>query len=181
MQIQTNFSSKTIPDKYGCNVTPEHLNHGINQQSFPFQIITLPTGTSYVCWTLIDYDTIPLIGFPWIHWVVANYPVHTKTISIAPNFSESALLPQGRNSIDSLVQRIRHPLWRHTSFGQNLAIHYSGPRPRQGSHQYRLTVYALKTLIPVENGFYLNTLFDHLESVILDQTSLNLSYERRQP
>lgn len=177
MKIKTNFY--IIPDKYGCNINKNSLNHGINQRSFPFSVIDIPTTSNYLSWSLIDYDTIPLIGFPWIHWLSANYPVNETNLSIDSNFSKISTLPQGRNSIDSIIQKVRHPLWKHSEFYSDLTTHYSGPRPMKGSHNYRLSVYATNKPLKLQNGFRLNELLNQVDSIMISEANLNLPYERR--
>lgn len=177
MKIKTDFY--TIPDQYGCNINKSSLNHGINQQSFPFSIIDIPTTANYLSWSLIDYDTIPLIGLPWIHWLSANCPVNKTQVLIASNFSKSSTIPQGRNSIDSIVQKLRHPLWKHSKFYLDLTNHYSGPHPMKGTHNYRLSVYATNSPLKLQVGFGLNELLNQINPIMVSETSLNLSYERR--
>lgn len=179
MQIKTNFSNNTIPDQYGCNVASDNLNHGINQTSFPFTVTDLPKDSRYLSWTLIDYDTIPIFGFAWIHWSVTDYPVTSDNLTIESNFSQLATIPQGRNSLDSLIQDLREPLWKGRKFRQSLTTHYSGPRPKDGIHHYRLSVYAMNSALNLEAGFGLNELMNRIDNVTIAETSQNLFYERR--
>lgn len=179
MQIQTNFFDNFIPDQYGCNVETTTTNHGINQTSFPFSVIDLPDATKYLSWSLIDYDTIPLFGFAWIHWSAVDYPVTSDSTTIDSNFSQTTSISQGRNSLDSLIQDLRKPLWKHASFQESLVTHYAGPRPKDGIHTYRLTVYATSEALNLQSGFTLNQLINSVDNVKLAQTSQNLLYERR--
>lgn len=179
MQIKVNFFNQVIPDQYGCNTDKLSLNHGINQTSFPFEIVDIPKDTKYLSWSLIDYDTIPLLGFAWIHWLVADNPVHQSHLTIESNFSQLTTVPQGTNSLNSVIQRLRRPLWKRAAFNQTLITHYSGPRPKTGRHTYRLTVYATTKPLNLKNGFGQNELINSIDPVLIEQTSLNLSYERR--
>lgn len=179
MQIKTNFSNLIIPDQYGNNVDKSILNHGINQTSFPFEVVDISPDVKYLSWTLIDYDTIPFLGFAWIHWLVADYPINQSNLTIESNFSQSTSTPQGVNSLNSIVQKMRRPFWRKAAFKDNLVTHYSGPRPRSGRHNYRLTVYGTAEPLNLETGFGLNELMDRIDPILIEQTSLNLSYERR--
>lgn len=178
MQIKTSFSTNVIPDQYGCNVSKKQLNHGINQLSFPFTVVDIPQTANYLSWSLIDYDTIPFLGFAWIHWLVADNPTNQTNFIIDSNFSQSTSIPQGRNSLDSLVQRIRRPFWKKTNFFSDLVNHYSGPRPKSGRHTYRLTVYATSEPLKLATGFGLNDIMDNIDPVLIEQVSLNFSYKR---
>lgn len=179
MKITTTFPQAKIPDQYGCNVPAKQQNHGINQRSFPFKVTEIPTTAHYLSWTLIDYDTVPLIGFAWIHWLLADYPLMGSDAAIEANLSTQTTSSQGQNSLRSIVTMVRHPTWFLTQRGMPLATHYAGPRPRGGQHELRLTVYATRVPLRLEAGFTLNQLMHQVDEVLVEQTSLNLSYERK--
>ena len=61
---------------------------------------TIPKEARYLSRELIDYDTIPLIGFPFIHWLAANVPV---TNEIPEDFSRTALKPTIQGKIVLLL------------------------------------------------------------------------------
>ena len=114
-----------------------------------------PVGTQSFAVTMYDKDAPTGSGF-W-HWVVFNIPANTTELpSNAGNIAKK-LMPIGA------VQSIN-------DVGVN---GYVGPAPPQGpSHQYVITVYALKTKIDLKEtstpalvGFYLN-------SVALAKTSI---------
>ena len=87
MKINTNFNNNIIPyDAAGAQ--PVDLINNNPIKSFPFNVVDLPPGTQYIAWTLIDYDAVPVCGFPWIHWVVANVSVNSDTIDIVEDFLE---------------------------------------------------------------------------------------------
>ncbi|GEO69290.1 YbhB/YbcL family Raf kinase inhibitor-like protein [Levilactobacillus acidifarinae] len=179
MKIITNFTGTNIPDQYGCNAPRGQQPHGINQNSFPFEVAEIPAKASYLSWTLIDYDTVPMIGFAWIHWLVADYPVVEGPAVIPAGVSQKTTVPQGKTSMRSVVTLIRHPLWRMTALGRDLTTHYSGPRPRGGRHQLRLTVYATSAPLDLAPGFGLNQLMATVDEKLVAQASLNLAYERK--
>ncbi|PWZ67469.1 YbhB/YbcL family Raf kinase inhibitor-like protein, partial [Staphylococcus pseudintermedius] len=71
-------------------------------KSFPFEVTELPEGTKYLAWSLIDYDAIPVCGFAWIHWSVANVSVSGNSISIKADLSRTkGDYVQGKNSFTS--------------------------------------------------------------------------------
>ncbi len=41
--------------------------------SFPFYISDIAPQAQYVHWEFVDDDAIPVSGFQWIHWSVANF------------------------------------------------------------------------------------------------------------
>ncbi|AEV96026.1 YbhB/YbcL family Raf kinase inhibitor-like protein [Pediococcus claussenii] len=180
MNVTTTFNNNIIPDQFGMNTDTQNLTNGINQHSFPFNISNLGSETHYLAWTLIDYDTIPLIGFAWIHWQLANYPVTYDEVQIEADLSLKVDYPQGKNSLISIIQRIRKPLWKLKSTHENLESHYQGPRPRSGIHHYRLTVYGLRHPLVIQKGFYQSDLMNQLDtSVVTESVSKNLLYERK--
>ena len=89
-----------LADRYGKRTSAEFLLHERPILSFPISLAAIPKEARYLSWELIDYDTIPLIGFPFIHWLAANVPV---TNEIPEDFSRTALKPtiQGKNSLAS--------------------------------------------------------------------------------
>lgn len=46
---------------------------GIPMRSLPFTIEHAPEGTRTFALTLLDYDSVPVAGFCWIHWLAANF------------------------------------------------------------------------------------------------------------
>lgn len=180
MNLTTPFNKNIIPDQFGTNANAQDLTSDINQHSFPFNVSNLASETHYLAWTLIDYDTVPLIGFAWIHWQLANYPVTYNEVKIEADLSLRVNYPQGKNSLSSIVQRIRKPFWNLKSTHESLEVHYQGPRPRSGIHHYRLTVYGLRHPLVIQKGFYQSDLMNQLDSSIVTETvSKNLLYERK--
>lgn len=176
MDIITNFHNNIIPDKYGSNDTYRHRS---NYLSFPFQVHGLPQDSKFLAVTLIDYDTVPFIGFAWIHWVMLNVPVDGENIVIPENISASDQFPQGLNSLHSILNYLRDPLWRFRKDRGWYEQHYAGPRPRNGIHRYRLTVYALSGPTSLQEKFNLGDLMGELDDLLIDQASINLKYERK--
>jgi Raf kinase inhibitor-like YbhB/YbcL family protein len=106
-----------------------------------------PAGTQSFAITMYDKDAPTGSGF-W-HWVVFNIPSNVKEIPSNAGDITKKLMPAG------VVQSINDT-------GNN---GYGGPAPPIGpSHQYVITVYALKTKIDLKEsataalvGFYLNS------------------------
>ena len=61
---------------------------GMPTYSIPLEIVDAPAGTRSFAIVLEDKDAVPVCGFVWIHWLVANL---TKS-SLAENESLSAAM-----------------------------------------------------------------------------------------
>ena len=107
---------------------------------------------------------MPVCGFEWIHWSVANLPIDalmfdfndSHALSIPPDFSRQlpSMIPeavQGRNSSASrFVGRDTDPA---------VIMRYNGPQPPDKDHDYLLQVWAtVKPLPGLNQGFWLNEL-----------------------
>ena len=112
----------------------------------------------------MDYDSIPVCGFTFIHWVVANVPASNALI-----LEDFARVDEnhvhGKNSLAS-------PFFRgaYTSIDEG----YTGPCPPDEDHLYTLTVYALDCELPVKDGFYLNDLRREMAGHILAKADIEL-------
>ena len=60
---------------------------------------------------------------------------------------------------------------------QKISRNYLGPRPPEGVHNYTLTVYALDTELPLENGYWMNELLDAMKGHVLEKVKVELPYE----
>ena len=166
MKINTNFNNNIIPYDYAAGAQSTHLIHNNPIKSFPFTVEDLPFGTKYIAWTLIDYDAIPVCGFPWIHWAVANVSVNSDTIDIVEDLSRiKGDFVQGKNSFatDLLAEDF-----------SDIENHYVGPTPPDKDHYYELVVYALSEKLNLKNTFYLNELLHQVDSKLLDKAKINL-------
>lgn len=102
MKIKTEFKGNNIPYEYAAGADVSDSINGNPIKSFPFEVIELPEGTKYLAWSLIDYDAIPVCGFAWIHWSVANVSVSGNSISIKADLSRTkGDYVQGKNSFTS--------------------------------------------------------------------------------
>ncbi|XKM13518.1 YbhB/YbcL family Raf kinase inhibitor-like protein [Orbaceae bacterium ac157xtp] len=165
MKIVTNFDNNILPNKYSKYADEADKYNGQPIVSFPFSIENIPSDCKYYCFTLIDHDAIPVCGFSWIHWAVAN--VDTSFNEILENFSQNDIYNkvQGTNSFDSLIANVKDPKIIHR---------YIGPTPPDKNHNYTLTIYALSDRVDVNEGFYLNELFKKMEGLIVSQASIDV-------
>ena len=72
MKISCPFDDQILPDLYTKASDVKVAEKPV--VSFPFIIEEAPENTKTFAWTFVDYDSIPVCGFTFIHWVVANVP-----------------------------------------------------------------------------------------------------------
>lgn len=147
--------------KYGKQVN----ENGVPTYSLPFKIKDAPYGCKSYALVLEDKDAFPISGgFAWIHWTAANI----TRLEIKENESLTAHdFVQGLNS------------WISFQGGQqsrDLSSFYGGMAPPDAPHLYELHVYALDTLLDIENGFYMNELYKKMDGHILEQFTLKGIY-----
>jgi len=122
-----------------------HFLHGMPSYSMPFHIAEVPDGTRSFAVVLDDPDSVPVAGFKWIHWLIANLTrpglEANESVKINPDFI------QGNNS------------W-------NVPL-YGGMAPPDRPHTYVLTVYALDTTLPLKQGFTVDKLLHQIEGHVL--------------
>ncbi len=146
-----------IQDKYGCK--GETFVNGMPGLSMPFEIIDEPEGTKSFAVVFDDYDAIPVCGFDWVHWTIADLKrtsVEEGESHNCPDFTE------GCNS------------W-HSVAGENSieqATGYGGPAPPDREHRYTLKVYALDTVLGLKRGFRLNELYFAMQGHVLAHAKL---------
>lgn len=166
MKIKTNFTSNIIPSTYGKGASAENLYKEQPVNSFPFSIEKIPKNARYIAFTLIDHDAVPVCGFSWIHWLVAEIPVIGDTLSISENFSkDSSAKIQGTNSFASFFVGEDDP---------QITQAYVGPTPPDKDHDYTLTVYALSDKLNLKQGFYLNELYKAMDGKLIQKIKFNL-------
>lgn len=160
MKIKTDFT--TIPDLYSKKT--DVLVQGNAVVSFPFSIEDAPKETKSFAWSFIDDDSIPVCGFAYIHWVVAN--VTADKLSIEADYSrlDNNHL-KGKNSLVSA--------FLPTDYSE-IENDYIGPYPPDKDHDYTLTVYALDCQLDLAEGFYLNEMKHAMEGHILATASIDL-------
>lgn len=156
MKVWTEEEAGFLPARYGKQAANEDKYHGAPIVSLPIHIEDLPADTKFLALTFIDYDAVPVSGFPWIHWLAANI-VPTKLIPADASRQDSAFL-QGKNSYVSKF---------YGETDANLIEHYAGPTPPDQDHDYTLTIFALDKKLALKKGFYLNELLKVMDGHIL--------------
>ncbi|PJM72382.1 YbhB/YbcL family Raf kinase inhibitor-like protein [Bifidobacterium primatium] len=161
MKISADFT--TIPDVFAKQAEPEYQAAGVPVVSFPFYVDDVAPEAQYLHWTFTDPDSIPVCGFEWIHWTVANLPIaalmydfnDSHALQIPPDFSRQmvAMIPealQGRTSQASPFVGGTDPA---------ATMRYNGPQPPDKDHDYYLHVYATRhPLKGLNGGFWMNEL-----------------------
>ena len=61
-----------VPDRYAKHADAAHLHAQKPTTSFPFEVEGIPQGARSLALAFTDYDSIPVCGFTWIHWVAAG-------------------------------------------------------------------------------------------------------------
>lgn len=131
----------------------------------------LPVGTKTLALVFIDYDAIPVCGFPWIHWTVANIdPIPGE---LTENASVTQSLLEGVTSWSSGL------LPEEWKLAQDEDMGYGGCAPPDKTHVYQVEVYALDTFLALKRGFYLNELLHAIEGHVLEKTALKFRYKPR--
>ena len=139
--------------------------YGIPTLSLPLTFEDVPEGTVSFAVVMEDKDDFPSNGgFSWIHWVAANIQKHALAEGESANAADfvqgvnSWISPQGGN------------------LSREACSVYGGPAPSDGDHLYEIHVYALDTLLDLENGFNYNVLYRQMDGHILDQYTLKGLY-----
>lgn len=150
-----------IDDRYGAK--GKEFKKGMPSHSMPFTIHDYPEGTASFAVVFDDHDAVPVCGFTWIHWTVANLkrPYMEENESV-----EGGDFVQGVNSWHSCA----------SDLNREDATGYGGPSPPNGKHTYNLKVFALNTELPLKDGFYLSDLMNFMDGHVLAHAKLQGTY-----
>ncbi len=160
MKLITNFENNTIPENYGKHAAEEYKLGGIPVTSFPFAVEEVPAEAKYLHILLIDYDAIPVIGFPFVHWTVANVPADQTVFP--ENYSrDDSAKTQGLNSYASMFMKDWAP---NQDEVKNV---YVGPGAPDKDHDYEMFVYATSEKLNLEEGFHYNDMRKALEGKVI--------------
>ncbi len=153
-----------LKDEFGkrgvCNKKPIRSFHvGWND---------LPSNTQSLALVFVDHDAIPVCGFSWIHWTVAN--IDPSLNELPENASINMNLIEG---VSSWASKLLHDDWR---LSLEDAIGYGGCAPPDKDHRYSITMYAINTKLDLTRGFYLNELLRQIDGNILEQKTIEAIY-----
>lgn len=164
MQISVPLINGYLPDKYGKYAPAQDMLADHPVRSFPIQITDAPTNTKSFALVFVDFDSTPVCGFTWIHWLAANLP--TTMTDIPENASRSAKgqFVQGNNSNAG----------RLVNGDDRIISGYVGPQPPDKDHDYTLTVYALDSTLPLTDGYWLNDFLHAAKGHVLAKAKATL-------
>lgn len=148
-----------LPDKYSKH-SDDKLN-GNPVVSFPIEFSGVPSGAKSLALVFVDFDSIPVCGFAWIHWLAAN--IAPDTVTLAEDASRAAVgMVQGSNSCASPFVGERDV---------NVTHRYIGPTPPDKDHIYKVTAYALDCVLDLQDGFFLNEMLRKMDGHIIEKGS----------
>ena len=149
MKINVKLENGMLPDKYG-----KYSDVKIDGEpclSFPITVEDIPAGAKTLALTFIDYDSAPLCGFAWKHWLAANIPADIAEIPENASQDRAFGMVQGK-----------------TDFRGALGCRYGGPMPPDKTHNYTLTLFALDCELALAEGFTLDELETAMKGHILE-------------
>lgn len=165
MEVKVPTTNGYLADQYGKYAEAGDMHDGTPTRSFPIEIEAAPAGTLTFALQLIDYDAVPVSGFPWIHWTAANIPGSTTLIPDNASHQGQLEMIQGHNSTSGHLIGNTDPA---------TATGYVGPQPPNADHAYTLTVFALDTTLTLKDGYWLSDLRHAMQGHILAQVSQDL-------
>lgn len=155
MKINVVLENGLLLDKYAKY--SEFKIGGAPSMSFPIKITGVPQGAKTLALTFVDFDSIPVCGFAWKHWLAANLPADIDEIP------ENA----SQNGAFGMVQG-------KTDFSGAVSCRYGGPCPPDRTHNYTLTVFALDSALELSEGFSLDELNAKMGGHILEKAEIIL-------
>lgn len=157
MKITIPTKDGYLPDKYS-KYSDVKLN-GNPILSFPVEFSDVPENAKSLALVFVDFDSIPVCGFAWIHWLAAN--IAPDTVTLAEDASRKAVgMVQGSNSCASPFVGERD---------KNVTCRYIGPTPPDKDHIYRVTAYALDRMLDLRDGFFLNEMLRKMDGHIIEK------------
>lgn len=164
MKISVPLKDGMLADEYGkyAPATAMLADHPI--KSFPVKITAAPADTKSFALVLFDFDSTPVCGFPWLHWLAANIPAEMTELPANASRSLASRFVQGNNSNAGALVKGDPQITRG----------YVGPQPPDKTHNYTLKVYALDEMLPLKNGYWLNEFVHAAKGHILASSSIDL-------
>jgi Raf kinase inhibitor-like YbhB/YbcL family protein len=159
------IKNNVIDEKYGGK--GENIIKGVGSRSIPLKWTNPPKGTKSFAVIMEDRDAIPVTGFTWIHWSVADIDGEKRELEENESRTNTNLI-QGLNSWVSSMGGFTH----------EEAAFYGGPMPPDKDHKYRFVIYALDKKLNLKNGYYLNELYEKMEGHILGESVLEGVYRK---
>lgn len=165
MDIKIKLDNNYLPDKYGKHADTKDKENETPIISFPFEINNIPKGCKSLAITLVDYDSIPVSGFAFIHWLACNLPADLKEIPENLSREPIANMVQGKNSKCSRF---------FPKSDEQMITHYVGPMPPDQDHDYTLCVYALDSTLALNTGYYLNEFRKAIKGKVIEKCCIDI-------
>ncbi|AAT27569.1 YbhB/YbcL family Raf kinase inhibitor-like protein [[Mycoplasma] mobile] len=122
---------------------------------------------------MIDYEASGVVGFPFIHWVVAN--IKTNSLEEGASLKNQSIL-QGVNS--RTPKGIVPEAFRAPTI--ELASQYFGPYPPDQSHDYVIRIYALNVeKLNLAKNFNLADLHRAIKGHVIDKGKFVFTYLKK--
>lgn len=139
-----------LPKKYSCD--GENVNP-------PLRWENSPEGTKSFIVIMDDPDAPATKPEPWVHWIVFNIPSDVNKLD------ENAEIDRMKDAKQGL-----------TNSGKSK---FHGACPPSGVHRYYFTLYALDTMLDLQEGVSKKDLLNDAEGHLLSQAQLMATYERK--
>jgi Raf kinase inhibitor-like YbhB/YbcL family protein len=164
MKISVPLTNGVLADEYSKYAPAEAMLADHPIRSFPIEINEAPAATKTFALVFIDYDSTPVCGFTWIHWLAANIPATMTAIPADASRQLKDQFVQGNNSNAGAL----------VNGDKQITVGYVGPQPPDKTHHYTLKVYALDDRLPLENGYWLNNFIHAAKGHILAHAQLDV-------
>lgn len=158
MKVELPLIKGYIPDKYSKHAGKAESYEGNPCISFPIKLQDIPQEAKALAVTLIDYDTIPDLGYAWIHWLATNFKPGDSIVEDISRIGDGIV--QGKNTFMTL------------SSDERIISHYIGPKPPK-DHVYTFVVYAVDEPLDLKEGFYLNEFYKAVDGHVLAEGKVN--------
>lgn len=139
--------------------------------SFHLSWEDLPPNTVSLALIFVDHDAIPVCGFTWIHWTVANIDPALK--ELPENASVNLDLLEGVTSWSSGIIPKEWRLSKEEDAG------FGGCAPPDKEHLYTIELYALDKKLALPRGFMMNELLKAMKGHVLDKATLEAWYKTK--
>lgn len=163
-----------IAPQYG-NASKDKLD-AMPLESLPLSWSGAPKDAKSYVVEIEDNDTIPVLGFTWIHWLSANIPANVTSLPANASTTMAKDMVQGVNSYANGVM-LNMPSMKGFYVPRKDAAHYGGMVPVGFPHTYTIKVYALNTMLNLQNGYGYNNLYQAMQGHIVGEGQMQAVYK----
>ena len=176
--VKMNMASSGITDgiigaQYGA-ASKDKLG-AMPLESIPLNWSKGPKGTVSYAVTIEDPDTIPVMGFEWIHWITANIPENVTSLPANASTTMAKDMVQGITSYANGYPLVLKDI-KGFQVPRKDAAHYGGMVPVNFAHKYTMHVYALNTKLNLKTGYTENQLMSDMQGHILGEGTVYGTY-----